>query len=645
MPVFADLRAATLRLFSELSGVAESRGAGEAVERLAAGRQRLLDERLVVVVCGEFKRGKSSLLNALLEEPDLFPVDSFYATSLITMAGYGPEESITVTVADEHGSPRRIDIERSDIASYATESGNPRNGKRAQLVSIETPNPRLANGLTLVDTPGVGGPFEQHSAVTLGFLENASAVIFVADATQPLLESELDFIRRAAASARITDDAAGNLFVLTKIDAVDDFEEILTNTQAKIAAVTGWPIGSIPIVPVSARAKLDYLKTGSAESLELSNFSALEQVLWASLAERKGRALLGAALADLDRGAHALLIPIETEMRGLLSGDSDLAALTVQTEDRAAWLTELHDNKGTWRADLTRQLDGMLHELQKRGLDELEHQWSRCETVYLHDDRYLRSPEMLLNQILADAGAAFSAISELASRHAARVLQEFSLRHGLELRAPEARRLPDPPLPVTHLFDQGSSTDRPGPGLSKRWKMAADGSTSASKAGAGVGMAIGAIVGSVVPGVGTIVGLNVGALVGFTLGSTVGTLTGYWDAVKEAESQKVTVQRDRLWAELQELRRAQQTSMSESLADLVAEYTTAAIRELENRIAQEREGVAEAVARLEAIRNRVEHAAALRREELVAERAPLDRVFEKIRGLSTRIAALDGKGG
>src|ERR1700744_212646 len=155
MPVFVDQRAATLRLFSELTGIAESRGAGETVERLAAGGQRLLDERLVVAVCGEFKRGKSFLLNALLEDPDLFPVDSFYATSLIAMARYAAKENISVTIAGKDGNPRKIDIERSDIAAYATEGGNPRNGKGAQLVSIETPNPRLANGLTFVDTPGV----------------------------------------------------------------------------------------------------------------------------------------------------------------------------------------------------------------------------------------------------------------------------------------------------------------------------------------------------------------------------------------------------------------------------------------------------------------------------------------------------------
>jgi hypothetical protein len=149
----------------------------------------------------------------------------------------------------------------------------------------------------------------------------------------------------------------------------------------------------------------------------------------------------------------------------------------------------------------------------------------------------------------------------------------------------------------------------------------------------------------VVPGVGTLIGLNVGLLAGFTIGSTVGTLSGYWDAVKEAEGQKVTVERGRLWSELQALRRAQQNAMSEALADLIATYTTAAIRELENRISQEREGVAEAVARLKAVRDRVEHAAQARRQDLADERAPLDRILEKIGALTSRVAALDGRDG
>ena len=65
MHVFVTLRADVLGLFAELTDIAQARGAGEAVERLYAARQRLLEERLTVVVCGEFKRGKSSLLNII----------------------------------------------------------------------------------------------------------------------------------------------------------------------------------------------------------------------------------------------------------------------------------------------------------------------------------------------------------------------------------------------------------------------------------------------------------------------------------------------------------------------------------------------------------------------------------------------------
>lgn len=304
---FDGLRTETLSLFGELGDTARTRGASEAAQRLSAGRERFLDEKLVVVVCGEFKRGKSSLLNALLEEPGLFPVDSFYATSLITTAVYAPRESITVSLQTADGGLEQREVSRADIAAYATESGNPGNQKRVQLITIRLPDTRLAQGLTLVDTPGVGGPFEEHSAVTLGYLQSASALVFVTDATQPLLDSELDFIRRAAESARVTDDADGIIFAMTKINVVDDFGPLLANTTAKIAEVTGRPADALTIVPVSAQAKLDYLSNGLAEYNELSNMDALEQALWDALTRRRARAVLEAAAADLERAAGSLI--------------------------------------------------------------------------------------------------------------------------------------------------------------------------------------------------------------------------------------------------------------------------------------------------------------------------------------------------
>jgi len=642
MHSFESLRAETLGLFGELSDIARARAAEEATQRLEAGRQRLLDEQLLVVVCGEFKRGKSSLLNALLEEPDLFPVDTFYATCLITTAGYAATESIGVTVAEADGEFRRHEIGRHEIAAYATEDGNPHNAKQVQLITIQTPNSRLAPGITLVDTPGIGGVYEEHSAVTLGFLQSASALVLVTDATQPLLESELDFIRRAAESARVTDDADGLVYALTKIDAVDDFAGILANTKAKLAEVTGRPADDIPVVPVSARAKLEYLRNGSPDDLDLSNFDALEQVLWTTLARRRARALLGTALADLDRAANALLIPIETAIQALSGQDRKLTELSVETEDRAAWLAELRGNKDRWRSDLADQLGQVLTQLQERGQEALKGVWHDCETVYLHNDRYLAAPDLLLNQVIADATAAFGMVSELADRAAARALQDFSARHGLELRRPGIGRMPDPPVPREHIYLDLSKADRPESGLLLRWTRAAKGTKSASTAGAGVGMAVGFVAGFIIPGVGNLVGMNVGWLAGYVLGSSTGAVAGYRDAMKETESTGVRLRSERLWAELQPLRRSQETYLSDALDELVGQYVTAAIRELESRIVQQHESMVEALARLRMLRDQAEQTAESRRAELAAERAPLDRILSRIGRLGTAAARLGG---
>jgi GTP-binding protein EngB required for normal cell division len=638
---FEDLRAETLALLSQLSDIARARGAEEAVARLSASQRHLLEERLLVVACGEFKRGKSSLLNALLEDPGLFPVDSFDATNMITMASYSATERITVNLVSADGNLVETEIPRSEIAGYATESGNPGNTKQVQLITIETPNPRLAHGLTLVDTPGIGGIYDQHSAITLGFLESASALLFVTDATQPLLQSELDFIRQAAESARMTDDTDGLVVALTKIDAVADFDEIAANTRAKLAEATGRPPGATPLVPVSARCKLDYLRNGFTEYLNLSNCAELEQVLWAALARRKTRALLSAALADLDRTAHALLIPIEVEARALSGEDRELITLAVQMQDRAAWFASLRDHSEQWRADLAGKLHAVRDELQQRGQQELGMVWDQCQAVYLHNDRYLTAPDLLLSQVIADAASTFSAISELASRATARAVKEFSLQHGLELQRPEVARLPDPPLLLSQLSAELSETERPVSG-SRTWTQAADGVKSVGTASAGVGMVAGAVIGSMVPVLGTAVGANVGWVAGFVIGSSVGAVSGYRDAAREAKDKGVRMRGDLLWAKLQPLRRSQQMHLGEALDDLVHGYISAATQELDSRVVQEHEGVAEALARLQALRDGAERAAGLRRCELTGERAPLDQILARVGALAEAAARLVG---
>jgi hypothetical protein len=156
-------------------------------------------------------------------------------------------------------------------------------------------------------------------------------------------------------------------------------------------------------------------------------------------------------------------------------------------------------------------------------------------------------------------------------------------------------------------------------------------------------MTLGAAIGTMFgPGPGTILGLNFGSMIGFTLGSTVGTLAGYREAAKESSDQGVKLRRERLWAELQPLRRSQETHLAGALQDLVGEYVAAAARELESRLTQEYESACESLERLQALRDTAEKTAEDRRAALASEREPLDRIAQRITKLSPAVAALNG---
>ena len=249
MRSFDELRVDVLVLFDQADAPATALGAGqETVRRLALARQRLASGHLAVAVCGEFKRGKSTLLGALLEDPGLFPADTLPGTNAVTTIRYADKETVTVTVEVPAGGTERLSITRDEIADYVTERGNPGNKRKVLAVEIETPNPQLASGLAFVDTPGVGGVFAEHTAVTLTFLPSADALVFVTDVEAPLLGSELAFLRRAIDAANLTDDADSLVCVMTKIDQGTEYEELYQEDLAELARLTGrrWRPGADP---------------------------------------------------------------------------------------------------------------------------------------------------------------------------------------------------------------------------------------------------------------------------------------------------------------------------------------------------------------------------------------------------------------
>jgi hypothetical protein len=214
--------AATVALVAAL---ATDAGRDDLATRLGVAAARVRRPATIVCVVGEFKQGKSSLVNAMLGRA-ICPVDDDLATSAITLVRYGPEPHVDVR--------RRVDdevvvetIDLSSLPDWVCEQGNPENAKSVERVDISLPSPLLASGLAIVDTPGMGGLGAGHAAATLAFLPFADGLIFVSDASAELSAPEAEFLERAS------ELCPNVLFALTKTDLYPAWRQIAATDETR----------------------------------------------------------------------------------------------------------------------------------------------------------------------------------------------------------------------------------------------------------------------------------------------------------------------------------------------------------------------------------------------------------------------------
>src|SRR5258708_6301130 len=153
--------------------------------RLSATAARLVDDRVRVLVIGEFKQGKSQLVNALVRAR-VCPVDDDIATSVPTAVSYAEEPSVTLVKhsprdpGDDPDQPpptltERTEVTLAELAEHVAHAGNPANREGLSQVEVGLPSAFLQSGLELVDTPGVGGLGSVRATATLAALPSADA--------------------------------------------------------------------------------------------------------------------------------------------------------------------------------------------------------------------------------------------------------------------------------------------------------------------------------------------------------------------------------------------------------------------------------------------------------------------------------------
>jgi len=289
---------------AELGEVAQLLGADDVLRDASSVAARVAEGLFYVACVGQFKRGKSTLINALLGE-DLLPTGVIPVTAVITVVRYGAAPRAIVRFLD--GAERAV--ERQAIADYIAEDRNPGNRKNVQVLEIEMPTPLLESGMCLVDTPGLGSVFETNSETTRQFVPHIDAALIVLGADPPISGEE------AAVVEQIAQQVPDLLFVLNKADRLSatDVEQAAAFCRRILDARLGRGIEIFTLSALQPSTR-DFPKL-EARLAGLARESGADLV---RSAEARALQRLGArVMHEIDERRAALLRPVEENQQRL----------------------------------------------------------------------------------------------------------------------------------------------------------------------------------------------------------------------------------------------------------------------------------------------------------------------------------------
>jgi GTP-binding protein EngB required for normal cell division len=288
-------------------------------EQIAALRDRLAAARLRVLVAGEAKRGKSTLINALLGA-GVLPSGVTPLTAVATTVRYGDEPYVRARFADGHEEKQPL----TELPELVTERGNPGNRRRVADVTVYLDAPLLAGGVELVDTPGTGSVYEWDTAAAHAALATMDAAVFVLTADPPVSAAERDLY------AKVTALSVTTFTVLNKADHLDQagLAETAEFTRRVLGEAAGRPGREPgPVYPLSARAALDGGDAGFDEFA--ADFAAY-------LASRRVTDLRSSAITQARRIARSLLDEVALTQRAAQLAAGDAADRVTRFGERLA---------------------------------------------------------------------------------------------------------------------------------------------------------------------------------------------------------------------------------------------------------------------------------------------------------------------
>jgi hypothetical protein len=319
--------------------------------------QRLRNPRVRVLVVGEFKQGKSMLVNALLNAP-ICPIDDDISTSVPTVVRYGESPSVTLVRAspasgEDDEREERTSVPVEQLADHVSEAGNPGNHAGLKYAEVGIPRHVLADGLELVDTPGVGGLGSVHGSATMAMLPSADAILLVSDAAAEYSRPELEFLAQAG---RICPNVA---CVLTKIDLYPQWQRIAEVDRGHLVSAGI----DAELLPTSSVLRLHAVSAEDRQLNAESGFPALISFLRDRVVGQSERLANRSAANDVVTIAGQLAAGMRAELAAS-EDPSQARRLVAELEQAKQRAADLRDRSARWHqmlndgiADLNADVD------------------------------------------------------------------------------------------------------------------------------------------------------------------------------------------------------------------------------------------------------------------------------------------------
>ena len=281
-----------IRLLSEIERIVTAHGLVEFRGTLSMLLDRMESAAFEVGVFGRVSSGKSSLLNYILQT-DVLPIGVTPVTAIPTRISHGPVAEAGIEFAE--AQPQIIPL--SDLPRFATEQKNPGNKKHVTRIFVKLPSDRLAEGVTFVDTPGLGSLAVAGAEETIAYLPRCDLGIVLIDASAGLTQDDLVVVQalyQAGASAMVLISKA-DLF--TPADREQMISYVKANLRSQLRVEP--PVHAVSVFGADAALCDHWFQS------ELRPFLAQHHELAITSQKRKIGGLREAVIGALERGLQA----------------------------------------------------------------------------------------------------------------------------------------------------------------------------------------------------------------------------------------------------------------------------------------------------------------------------------------------------